>query len=55
MTTLNENTVEIAALKWLQEIGYQIGHGPEDAAVGKYMKNYPMSCCGCAWKMHSQG
>lgn len=34
MTTLNENTVEIAALKWLQEIGYQTGNVSKDTPTG---------------------
>ena len=26
--TLNESTVEAAALEWLQELGYTVAHGP---------------------------
>ncbi len=30
-TTLNESTLEITALEWLEELGYQILHGPDIA------------------------
>lgn len=29
--SLNESTVEAAALEWFGELGYAIGHGPHDA------------------------
>jgi len=29
MSKLNESTVEHAALEWLGELGYAIGHGPQ--------------------------
>jgi type I restriction enzyme R subunit len=31
MFTLNESTVEDAALNWFRELGYAIGHGPHMA------------------------
>lgn len=34
MNNINETSVEIAALAWLQEIGYRTGFGPDDAQVG---------------------
>jgi type I restriction enzyme R subunit len=34
MNNINEASVEIAALAWLQEIGYRTGFGPDDAQVG---------------------
>ena len=34
MTTLNENTVEQAALSWLRELGWQVAHGPDIAPDG---------------------
>ena len=34
MSRFNEAVVEQAALNWLAEIGYRIGYGPVDAAVG---------------------
>jgi type I restriction enzyme, R subunit len=29
--TLNESTIEDAALSWFGELGYSVGHGPEMA------------------------
>ena len=34
MTTLNENTVEQAALSWLRELGWDVAYGPEIAPDG---------------------
>ncbi|MCY4623569.1 MAG: type I restriction endonuclease subunit R [Chloroflexi bacterium] len=34
MTTVNENTVEQAALSWLRELGWEVAHGPEIASDG---------------------
>ena len=34
MTTLNENTVEQAALSWLHELGWDVAHGPDIAPDG---------------------
>jgi len=33
---LNESHIEEAALEWLGELGYAIGHGP-DMAPGKFL------------------
>jgi hypothetical protein len=30
--TLNESIIEDAALEWLREVGYAVGHGPERRA-----------------------
>lgn len=32
MLTLNESTVEVAALAWLESLGYAVLHGPDIAA-----------------------
>ena len=34
MTTVNENTVEQAALSWLRELGWEVAYGPDIAPDG---------------------